>query len=122
MPKVRQPEALTRLGQRLRARRLFLQLPLRYAAEQMKLSESVLLEYERGRGHPPALTLSRMAKVLGTDTSDLLGERRKKNREDIERAIALFAEPQIFEVANLMSRLAPNARAPIVLTTRAQFA
>lgn len=105
MPKISPSDALARLGNRLRARRLFLQLPSAWTAQQMKLHRNQLGEYERGTSHPPALTLLRMAKVLGTTTSDLLAERNKFHADDVERAIYLFADPAINEVANSMARM-----------------
>ena len=118
MPKVRQPDALARLGQRLRARRMFLQLPLNYTASEMQLTAGMLRDYEQGKCHPPALTLARMAKVLGTTTASLLAERRPGNEEDVARALQLMGEPAIHEVANTMWRLDGAARQQIVEAIR----
>jgi transcriptional regulator with XRE-family HTH domain len=118
MPRTRPLAALERLGTRLRARRLFLQLPLAYTAHEMALSKNMLCDYEHGRGHPPALTLLRIAKVLGTSTSDLLAERNKFHAEDVDRAVRLFADPAIHEVADSMSRMDSASRHAIVLGVR----
>ncbi|HEX8836760.1 MAG TPA: helix-turn-helix transcriptional regulator [Candidatus Acidoferrum sp.] len=114
MPKTRPADVLQRLGNRLRARRLFLRLPPDYTAKQMKLSPSMLHAYEAGQAHPPVGTLIRMAKALGTTAGDLLGERRRGNTEDIERALRLFADPLIGEVADSMWRMdLPHRRAVV---------
>ena len=110
MPKEQQAEALVKLGRRIRARRYFLQLPLGYFARETRLSTSMLNAYEAGRNHPPAMTLKRIAKALGTTTSDLLAERGKVNTEDVEFAVSLFAEPSIYAMAMAMLRMKPSDR------------
>lgn len=119
MPKLRPAEALERLGHRLRARRVFLQLPLSHTAEEMQLTKGVLLQYELGRGHPPCLTLLRMAKVLGTTTSMLLIERDwPRGGEDVDRAVELCADPAIYEVASAMRRMDAANRQAVVTGIR----
>ena len=110
MPKQRPAAALTRLGRRIRARRYYLQLPFKYFADEVKLSTSMLNAYEAGRGHPPALTLLRIAKALGTSTSDLLAERTKGNSDDVNFAVALFADPAISAMARAMLHMNPDDR------------
>jgi|SRR5215472_4420157 len=110
MPKQRPTDALVRLGRRIRARRLYMQLPLGYFAEQVRLSSNMLGDYEAGRAHPPAFTLLRIAKALGTTTGDLLVERGNPDKSDIAHAIDLFADPLIAHVATTMQRMRPPVR------------
>jgi len=106
---------LTRLGRRLRARRLHLQLPLIYTAQQMQMTRSMLHAYESGRSEPPVLTLWRMAGVLGTDCSDLLGERaRNAVTEQLE---CFAADRMIFSVANAMRHLPARHKAVLLATS-----
>ena len=114
MPKQRPADALVKLGRRIRARRLYMQLPLGYFAEQVRLSSNMLGDYEAGRAHPPAFTLLRIAKALGTTTGDLLVERNKPDHADIVRAIDLFADPLIAHVAVKMRRMRPTVRTAVV--------
>jgi len=119
MPKQRPEAALAKLGRRIRARRYFLQLPLGYFAREVRLSTSMLNAYEAGRGHPPAMTLLRIAKALGTSVSDLLAERSKANHEDIDFMIGLFAEPSIHAVAMAMLQMEPAERQTLAMQVAA---
>jgi transcriptional regulator with XRE-family HTH domain len=69
---------LRRLGRRIRARRLHLGRTRKIVAEAAEISVTQLVLYESGQGHPPAFTLHRIARTLGTTSSGLLGDGRQR--------------------------------------------
>jgi len=63
---------LERLGRRIQARRLLLQVKLEGLSQRTGLSKSYLSRIENGKKSPPLETLARIARALGTDIHLLL--------------------------------------------------
>jgi transcriptional regulator with XRE-family HTH domain len=93
MPKRRPMESLRRLGRRIRSRRVHLGLARDVVARGADISVSQLVVYESGQGHPPAFTLHRIAVVLGTSTSALLGETAVDDAARIDEMMQIYAHP-----------------------------
>jgi transcriptional regulator with XRE-family HTH domain len=110
MPKHRPMEALRRLGARMRSRRLHLGRSREIVAKSAEISVTQLVLYESGQGHPPAFTLHRLAKTLGTTTSALLGETMAENAEQVTEMMTIFAHPQIGAVLRYMQDMAKEDR------------
>jgi hypothetical protein len=105
-------EFLRRLGTRLRARRLKIKRTRVVVAAEVEISVTQLVIYETGQGHPPAATLHRLAQVLGTTSSALLGEIDwpDDTEEYYHSFIKLFAEPDIGAVIRYMQDMTTPQR------------
>jgi len=95
MPKYRPMEALRCLGAQMRSRRLHLGRTREIVAKSAEISVTQLVLYESGQGHPPAFTLHRIARTLGTTSSALLGETMAENPEQVDEMMKIYAHPQI---------------------------
>lgn len=103
-------EFLRRLGARMRARRLKLGRTRLIVARGAEISVTQLVAYESGQGHPPAATLHRLALVLGTSSSTLLGETdmRDDSAEHYDSLVKLYADPAVGAVVRHMQDMAPE--------------
>jgi transcriptional regulator with XRE-family HTH domain len=111
MPKRRPRDFLNRLGRRIRARRLHLGRTGLLVAKGAEISTSQYWLYENGQGHPPAATLHRIAHVLGTTTSALLGETMaESSNEQFDVLIRLYADPFIGQVTRYMQDMTVDER------------
>jgi transcriptional regulator with XRE-family HTH domain len=112
MPKIRPREQLRRLGDRIRSRRLHLNMTRTDVARHVDVSPQMLERYESGEAHPPAMTLARIATALGTSCSVLLGERDPGDgrTDEIAAMTAAFADVWIGSVVRHMLRLPDDKR------------
>jgi transcriptional regulator with XRE-family HTH domain len=96
-------EFLKKTGNRIRSRRLHCGMPQREAAKQAGISISTYVNYENGHGHPPAATLHRIAKALGTNSSKLMGEHEREDVHQVFDDISeLYSHPTIGAVTRYM--------------------
>jgi transcriptional regulator with XRE-family HTH domain len=102
MPKRRPMEFLRRLGARMRARRLYLGRTQVVVASGVEISVTQLALYESGQGHPPAATLHRIAVMLGTSSSSLLGETMSDNAEVVDEMMKIHSHPVVASVLRHM--------------------
>lgn len=103
MPRRRPMDLLRRLGRRIRARRLKLARTKVRIAKHAEISVQQLDVYERGFGHPPAVTLHRIAMALSTTTSHLLGEDTDAfHVEQFDEIAKLYTDPAIGQVTRYM--------------------
>src|SRR5258708_11895584 len=115
MPTRRPMEFLRRLGRRIRARRLHLNRTRAIVAQGAEISVTQLVLYESGQGHPPAATLHRIAHVLGTSSSALLGETMNDNAEQVDEMMKIYAHPQIGVVLRYMQDMSKEDRKTLQL-------
>jgi hypothetical protein len=72
--------------------------------------------YELGLGHPPAATLHRIAMVLGTTSSELLGERDTSEMEEqFDTMVRIYTDPYIGGVIRYMQDMPAEQRRKIRL-------
>jgi transcriptional regulator with XRE-family HTH domain len=112
-------EFIRRLGQRIRARRLDLDRTKEIVAKGAEISITQLSLYESGQGHPPAATLHRIARTLGTTSSALLGETMAENAEQVEEMMKVYAHPQIGTVLRYMQDMSKEDRRSLQLIASA---
>jgi transcriptional regulator with XRE-family HTH domain len=93
------------LGRRIRARRLHLGHTRETVARGAEISVTQLVLYESGQGHPPAATLHRIARTLGTSTSALLGETMAENAEQVDEMMQIYAHPVVGAVLRYMQEM-----------------
>jgi transcriptional regulator with XRE-family HTH domain len=111
MPKRRPREFLNRLGRRLKARRVELDRTRWIVAKGAEISTTQLSMYESGMGHPPAATLHRLAVMLGTTCSELMGERTPDDRnEQFDVLVRLYNDPFIGSVTRYMQEMTVTER------------
>lgn len=110
MPKRRPMDTLRRLGRRIRARRLKLTRTKVLVAKMAEISTQQLTLYEEGQGHPPAITLLRIAHALGTSTSTLLGEDAWAGSDDLDGILKLYTDPAIGAVTRHMQDMTKDDR------------
>lgn len=111
MPKRRPMEALKLLGQRIRSRRQHLGLAREAVARGADISVTMLGQYEGGNGaHPPAFTLHRIAAVLKTSTSALLGEVMTENAKQVEEILQVYSHPAVAAVVQSMRGMTKEDR------------
>jgi len=104
-------DALRRLGSRIRARRLHLNRPCGIVAKGAEISINQLALYETGQGHPPAFTLHRIAVMLGTTSSALLGEVGMKHDEEaVDSMMKILSHPIVGTVVRYMQDMRPEDR------------
>lgn len=71
--------------------------------------------YESGLGHPPAATLHRIARALGTTSSQLLGETMADiSNETFDELVALYNDPFIGPVTRHMQDMTAGERREIL--------
>ena len=120
MPKRRPMEFLRRLGRRIRARRLHLNRACELVANSAEISRTQLSMYESGQGHPPAATLHRIARALGTSSSALLGEDiGDETREQFDVLVRIYADPMIGAVTRYMQDMTVDERKSVQLVAAA---
>src|ERR1700690_1788319 len=120
MPKRRPREFLNRLGRRLKARRSYLARTREIVAKGAEISTTQLSMYESGHGHPPAATLHRLAVMLGTTTSELLGERMSDDtNEQFDVLTRLYNDPFIGNVTRIMQDMSAADRRTVDTLARA---
>jgi transcriptional regulator with XRE-family HTH domain len=103
MPKRRPADSLRKLGARIKARRQYLGRTLLLVASSCEISVNQLVMYETGQGHPPAFTLHRIARTLGTTSSALLGEiGMKHDLEAVDVMMRIHAHPIVGSVVRYM--------------------
>jgi transcriptional regulator with XRE-family HTH domain len=119
MPKRRPMDFLRRLGARMRARRLYLNRTRNIVAHGSEISVAQLAMYECGQGHPPAATLHRIARTLGTSSSALLGENISDNDEQFDILVRLYADPMIGAVTRYMQDMTVTERKSLQLIAAA---
>jgi transcriptional regulator with XRE-family HTH domain len=110
MPKRRPMELLRRLGRRIRARRKHLKRTRAIVARGAEISIPQLVLYESGQGHPPAFTLHRIARALGTTSSALLGENMHDNAEQVDAMMKSYADPSIGAILRYMPDITKEDR------------
>ncbi len=66
-------EFLSEVGARIRARRTQRGLTVQQLADLAQLSRRLLTQVELGQANPSLVTITRIARQLGADTTDLLG-------------------------------------------------
>ena len=102
---------LKRLGRRIRARRLHLGRTVIMVARGSEISKTQLAAYESGQGHPPVATLHRIAHVLGSTCSELLGERAPDGfNEQFDVLTRLYTDPFIGSVTRYMQDMTVEER------------
>jgi transcriptional regulator with XRE-family HTH domain len=103
MPKQRDRQWIIRLGKRLRIRRQHLGRTRPVMAKAIGISVNMLARYEQGEAHPSAYILHRMAYLLGTTSSNLLGEdSMHASSSDVDEAVRLLADVHIGAVVRHM--------------------
>jgi transcriptional regulator with XRE-family HTH domain len=121
MPKRRPMAFLRRLGARIRARRLYVNRTRALIAQGAEISVTQLVLYETGQGHPPAATLHRIATVLGTSSSALLGEDdfSEQTRQQFDVLVKIYADPMIGAVTRYMQDMTVDERKSVQLVAAA---
>lgn len=120
MPKRRPMAFLRKLGTRIRARRLHIGRTRVLVAQSAEISVTQLVLYENGQGHPPAATLHRIAIVLGTSSSALLGEDiGDETREQFDVLVRIYADPMIGAVTRYMQDMSVEQRKSVQLVAAA---
>jgi transcriptional regulator with XRE-family HTH domain len=120
MPRRRPMDFLKRLGRRLRARRLVLNRTRGLVARGAEISTAQLSMYESGLGHPPAATLHRLAVVLGTTSSALLGETMADlANETFDTMARLYNDPFIGSVTRTMQEMTVAERKSLAVIATA---
>ena len=100
----------------MRARRLHVNRTLIMVAAGAEISRTQLCSYESGQGHPPVATLHRIAHVLGTTCSELIGERAPDgSNEQFDVLIRLYADPFIGSVTRYMQDMTVDERQSVQL-------
>lgn len=114
---------LRKLGNRIRARRLHLNRTRNLVANGAEISVTQLALYESGQGHPPAATLHRIAVILGTSSSALLGEDdfSEETKHQFDILVRIYADPMIGAVTRYMQDMTVDERKS-VQTVAAAFA
>lgn len=119
MPRRRPLKFLQKLGARLRARRIKLGRTRVLVAKGVEISVTQLVLYETGQGHPPAATLHRLAMMLGTTSSALLGETRMGMYDDtaahLEALERLYADQYIGAVVRSMEDMTDESKKSLQL-------
>lgn len=111
---------LRKLGTRIRARRLHIGRTRVLVAQGAEISVTQLVLYENGQGHPPAATLHRIAIVLGTSSSALLGEDiGDETREQFDVLVRIYADPFIGAVTRYMQDMSVEQRKSVQLVAAA---
>ncbi len=72
-------EFLSEVGARIRARRTQRGLTVQQLADLAQLSRRLLTQVELGQANPSLVTITRIARQLGADTTDLLGPPPKES-------------------------------------------
>lgn len=121
MPKRRPMAFLRKLGTRIRARRLHLNRTREVVATGAEISVTQLSLYEGGQGHPPAATLHRIATMLGTSSSALLGEDdfSEETRQQFDILVRIYADPMIGAVTRYMQDMTVEERKSVQLVAAA---
>lgn len=101
-PEKEEPEPATgeSFGDRLRRLRIEAKLDRADVAKRMRVSAASVLGWEKDRARPRPGRMAALAKILGVETSDLLGEATPegmqelidRGREEIARAIGVSAD------------------------------
>lgn len=112
---------LRKLGTRMRARRLHLNRTREVVATGAEISVTQLSLYEQGQGHPPAATLHRIAQMLGTSSSALLGEDdfSEDTRQQFDILVRIYADPMIGAVTRYMQDMTVEERKSVQLVAAA---
>jgi transcriptional regulator with XRE-family HTH domain len=112
MPRLRDDQFLTDLGNRLRARRQFLGLKLSDVGEVCEIAPQQVSKYEQAVNDPPSSTLLRLAKALKTSTGALLGEAvtAAADKRANAQAAALFADKSVASILRRLQAMDEAAR------------
>lgn len=121
MPRRRPKAFLKKLGERLKARRIRLGRTQSVVAKGVEISVTQLVLYETGVGHPPAATLHRLAVMLGTTSSALLGETdmHDDTAAHYDALVKLYADPSIGAVVRHMEGMTDDAKKSLQLVAAA---
>jgi transcriptional regulator with XRE-family HTH domain len=108
------------LGDRIRARRQFVNRTGEYVAREVGVTKATLSLYELGKSPPTVMGLFRIAKCLGTSVSELLGEKISQERLDQHDVLTrLYADPFIGAVTRHMQDMTVEQRRAVLVITAA---
>lgn len=113
MPRAIDNEFAAKLGQRIQARRQWLDMGQGPVAKRLGITRAMLSRYECGLNVPSALMMVRMATILGTTTGELLGdaEPTADGRAHIDDMARVLADPHICAVVRHMDAMLEPDRA-----------
>lgn len=96
------------IGDRIRARREELGLPLEAVANQLKVHRSTIMRYENGETQRiPLSTIEKLAEVLDTTTEQLMGWEAKPVMEQHQ-------EPDFITIARMMRHMSSDKKQMLI--------
>ena len=112
MPRIQDDDFSVKLGNRILARRNWLELSQRALAKRVGVSAPQLQKYEWGEDHPRALTVVKLATALGMTAAELLGESKRgpDSQAHLDELAALLSDPTFGAIIRRLRALDQDAR------------